>query len=255
LYIGGGKIGRYENYPVHVSIDDVDFCMRDLKMNSMVYNSIFEQPFFGFLKIMNKRYGVKFTLYIYAEAEKYSINTFPIKYKKDFKKNSNWLKFGFHSIRPVFSKSETSKIDSFKTAYITVMKNIERFAGKDSKSICLRLHYFYATKDEIEFLSEQGCRILLTADDVKRQSYSLSNTAMKELEHGSYSDQNMHYLATDMRIETFGISPMWELLKHQEDKDTLVVFTHEWALNKRIIKCKFERTLSILANSKAYFIN
>lgn len=143
--------------------------------------------------------------------------------------------------------------DSFKIAYMRVTEAITRFAGNDGMSKCLRLHYFYASKKEVGFLADKGITTMLAADDPERVSYSLSIEAQKKLHRGGYSDSVMHFLATDMRIEKQGI-PYWDLYKHIEN-DTLVIFTHEWALDRKSIKFKFGRTLQILYNSGANFVN
>lgn len=228
--------------------------MKDATKNVASYESIFQQPFFHYLQNLHNEYGVRFTLYIYAESEDYSIEKFPVKFRKELQQNSDWLKFGFHSIRPNFSQPTISNSDSFRIAYTRVVENIKRFAGNENMSNCLRLHYFYASKDEIVFLKSNGITTLLAADDPERHSYSLSQKAQEELRSGSYSDSIMRFLATDMRIEKQSISPYNDLYQHSEN-DTLVIFTHEWALYRRFIKYKFWRTLQILYNSDANFIN
>lgn len=245
---------KYDNRPVHISIDDVDNCMKDATMNAISYKSIFQQPFFRYLYELHNKYGVKFTLYIYAESDKYSIEKFPVKFRKELQQNSDWLKFGFHSIRPKFAETTMANTDSFEIAYMRVTDAITRFAGNDGMSKCLRLHYFYASKEEVGFLADKGITTMLAADDPERASYSLPIEAQKELHRGSYSDSIMHFLATDMRIEKQSISPYWDLYKHIEN-DTLVIFTHEWALDRKSIKFKFGRTLQILYNSGANFVN
>ncbi len=48
--------------------------------------------------------------------------------------------------------------------------------------------------------------------------------------------------------------PDYDLRVHQEN-DTLVIFTHEWALASRINRMKLIRTLQILENNKVKYIN
>ena len=55
----------FYNKPVHYSIDDVEICMRDLCQGDKKYESIFQQPFFSFLKKLHNRTGAKITLYTY----------------------------------------------------------------------------------------------------------------------------------------------------------------------------------------------
>lgn len=239
---------KYSSVPVHVSIDDVELCMKDVASNESSYSSIFHQPFFGELRELHDDFGARFTLYIYAESTDFQIEDVPAKYRNELSANADWLQFGFHAIRPSFSKTETSNLDSFSSAFQRVSQAIERFAGDGSKSSCLRLHYYYATPEERAFLANNGVKMLLTADNPGRESYSLSR------HDSSFSDSAMRYLATDMRVENMGPFPFIDLARHDEC-DTLVLFTHEWALDSKMARLKFRRILHLLTNSNAIFIN
>lgn len=50
---------------VNVSIDDVESSIRDLDDNPE-YTSVFQQPFFAFLRDCHLKYNCTFTLYLYA---------------------------------------------------------------------------------------------------------------------------------------------------------------------------------------------
>lgn len=50
---------------VNISIDDVEISMKDLYGNPK-YKSLFEQPFFSYLKDCHEKYNCTFTLYLYA---------------------------------------------------------------------------------------------------------------------------------------------------------------------------------------------
>lgn len=245
------KIDQYKGRTVHLSIDDVEVSMRNLSKHN--YGSIFDEPFFAYLQQLHKDYGIKISLYIYKEADNYDIKNFPAKYKREFANNADWLKFGFHAIRPHFNEEITANLDTFLTAYRQVDSCITVFAGESSKSQILRLHYFFATPEERTLISRMGGAILLTADNPGRRSYSLSDNQLNALRKGSYNDNELHYLATDLRIENMTI-PDYNLRAHQEN-DTLVIFTHEWALKSRTNRLKLTRTLQILENNKVNYIN
>lgn len=244
------KISQYEGKTAHISIDDVEISMRNLA--NQYYTSIFDEPFFAFLQELHRDYGTRFSLYIYKEAKDYDIARFPYRFKSEFAENADWLKFGFHAIRPHFDESITSQIDSF-SLYNQVDSCISAFAGEQSKTHILRLHYFYATPAERTLISHSGGVILLTADHSDRRSYSLSDMQLNVLRKGSCQDNELHYLATDLRIENMTI-PDYDLRIHNEN-DTLAVFTHEWALASRLNKAKFIRTLQILKNNNITYIN
>lgn len=240
---------KFNKTPVHLSIDDVEMCLKELSCDSAKYTSVYDQPFFAYLKQMHDSYGAKFTLYVYLESGDWKIDDMPVRYRQELITNSNWLKFGFHSIRPVFSQHEIANIDSFSQAYRRVCDGIERFAGSESLTKILRLHYFFATRAECDYLKNKGVNTLLTADDPNRESYSIVPNHRR-----SYGFKGINYLATDYRIENGSLSPWYDLYEHAEN-DTLAIFTHEWALLNRVNRYKLNSAIRILSNSGAQFVN
>lgn len=229
---------------VNVSIDDVEISLKDL-YNNKGYTSIFQQPFFAYLKSCHDKYNCTFTLYIYG-----NINNYSDKFKKEFSANSNWLRFGFHAIKPEFDSLETSNLKIFTRAYNSVDSCIVLFAGKESKASALRLHYYYATYDEIEFMKQKGINRLLSADD-KRISYSLPIKLNEKLiERNSLYFNGMNYRRTNLRMENC-IFPPLDL--RDAPKDTIVFFTHEMQLNSRKGKIKFDYCLWFLCKQNCKF--
>lgn len=74
-----------------------------------------------------------------------------------------------------------------------------------------------------------------------------------QLQKGSFTDTCCQYLATDHRVEHMLFEPYFNLL-NKEENDTLVVFTHEWALANKSNRIKLRRILHILYRSKVKFI-
>lgn len=119
---------HYSGKKVHLSIDDVSICMKELTNDSSEYNSIFEQSFLKKLKVIHDFTDAKFTCYVYEQDGKYHINDFPVIYKDEFKNNSDWLKFGFHALNPTDSMPDDK---SFSIAYNVVDSNlIYKMGGK-----------------------------------------------------------------------------------------------------------------------------
>lgn len=247
-------IGKYRNIPTHISIDDVEISMRSIARDSDLYQSIFDEPFFGNLQEMHVEYGAKFTLYVYRKAPGYDIEQFPLRYKDELSKNAEWLKFGFHSIEPQFHPDSvsTDSCQLFADAFQTVNASISLFSSESNISDKLRLHYFYASKYQLDILKNEGVKVLFAADDPERKSYSMSDLSQHYLRSGSYHDSSFIYLATDLRIEKISL-PYFDLLQHSEN-DTLVIFTHEWALADKRNQYKLQRVLQILKQSKVCFI-
>ena len=94
----------------HVSFDDVYLCLKDLRDNANNYKSIFDQPFLGYLRTLHDSYGASFELYVYEKAVDWSIDQVPNKFEDEFKRSSNWLRWGFHATSPEYVKSEQSQV-------------------------------------------------------------------------------------------------------------------------------------------------
>lgn len=217
----------------HISFDDVYEVLMDITANENNYDSVFDNEFLGSLKEMNKQYGAKFTLYVYDiyPENNYDIRDTSSKYKEEFEKNSNWLKFGYHTIEPKTSFDNLTSIGEFEESYIRVNNEIERFAGKESIADVLRLNYFRANAEKVEYLSDQGVSGLLCSDD-DRISYDLTEELHKEVkteDKTSYND--MTYYNTDFRFDGKRFIT-YEMMKLRDEK-TLVLFAHEWALGEK----------------------
>ena len=229
---------HYSGKKVHLSIDDVSICMKELTNDRSEYNSIFEQSFLKKLKVIHDFTDAKFTCYVYEQDGKYHINDFPVKYKDEFKNNSDWLKFGFHALNPTDSMPDDK---SFSIAYNVVDSNLIYKMGGQSKA--LRLHYYYASQQSVRLLKSKGIKVLLSADD-NRISYSLSPKDNSNLIKNGYILQNgLKYARTDIRVERDNIFAF--LFEHLND-DELIVFTHEWALYSSKWKWKKEVSLIVI---------
>ncbi|NDV81538.1 hypothetical protein D0T87_06020 [Bacteroides sp. 51] len=238
-----------ENKIVHVSIDDVSACLYDLKLNVSKYKSAFDQPFFAELKRMHEEHGAVFTLYIYEQTPDFKITELPIKYRDFFIENSSWLKFGYHSISPEFNDSIVRA--DFLKSFEKVNNAIVTFAGRESCASTLRLHYYYASDDMISSLKNKGINRLLGADNKGRISYNLSENESEKLFNDHFLQKDsVLYFKTDLRLEQMDYFPL-ELWQYQ-DRDTLVFFTHEWALNK-INKLKFQESVKWFSENNYEF--
>ena len=238
----------YNNKIVHVSFDDVSICFKDLVDNEEQYKSLFEQPFFSFLKECHEQTGLKVTLYTYEMHKDYSIILFSDKYKTEFEENSNWLKVGFHG------KSSNENLnnddDTLLKSYSIVTDILNKTTGSSAKTI--RLHYFFATQQDVDSLKKLGVTTLLSADD-NRISYSLPCKLNDYLiRNESLNLNEMHYERTDIRVENT-INPLYALWKNRDD-EILVLFTHEWALNSQWNKLKFKLFLWLFKIYNCRFI-
>lgn len=235
----------------HLSFDDVISCFEDLSKDSSLYNSIFDHPFFSKLMSYHEKYECKFTLYAYKYKDNYDISQMPLKFKNDFIENSDWLKIGFHSSTVQKHTPEYSDFTKFKHDFESFNLSLNTFASSKSIASILRLDYFYASPLEVFYLKDKGVTVLLSSDD-DRRSYLLPLFRNEQLlRNNSISYEGIKYLRTNIRLENISY-PFLEILKNR-NKDTLVIFTHEWRMN-RINYYKLERTIRILSDCKYKFI-
>ena len=244
-FLSTGKIA-------HVSIDDVSKCFSNLSKDSIKYESIFDEPFFRYLKELHDDYDCSVTCYCFVKDGDYNVSKIPNKYAREFAENSNWLKFGFHGIEPSDHKPTNVKYLDFVTAFSHFKNEVERFASVNNNANILRLDYYYATPGEVDFLRNNGVSTLLSADDDRRSYYLPFIKNSQLISKNSIQYGGLKYLRTNIRIENIDF-PYLNILRNRE-RDTLVVFTHEWKLDK-INKYKLSRTIKILKDLNYKFIS
>lgn len=218
---GGNKI-------VHLSLDDVEV-FGDLIRHQQDYDTLFQHPFMAFLRELHSEYGMRITLYTYeyfSDGDRYTrIEDMPLKYKRDFRKVSDWLRIGFHSPRADFDSLVT--VAEFRKSYNNTTSAIAQFADSSMVTSTLRLHYFFAPDSLLNALT--GVRSLLCADDSNRLSYNLTDSESRTLgREDRIVKDDIFYRRTDLRVDD-NFRVLSEL-KRLENVDTLVVFTHEWKL-------------------------
>ncbi len=153
-----------------LSFDDTILLFKDIYENN--YKSIFQNQTLNWFQESHKKYGVVISCYVYYENDDFNLSRFPSKYKKQFEENSDWLRFGFHTLN---SKTDYRK-GEIKNDYIKTVNQLERIVGDKSIDNVIRLQMFQGSKNNIKELvqySNQPIKGLLTADD-NRQSYYLS---------------------------------------------------------------------------------
>lgn len=113
----------FKNKPVHISIDDVEVCMRDLQENDKQYASVFQQPFLSNIRKLHQQTGAKFTLYTYERSGSYHASKISKRFIHEIRNNADWLRFGFHAKEPEFIKDSVSRIEYFESSYNSLEKS------------------------------------------------------------------------------------------------------------------------------------
>lgn len=234
----------------NLTFDDTILLFEDISANN--YSSIFENSTLNWYKELHDKYGVVISCYVYYEDDDFNLSNFPSKYKSQFVENSNWLKFGFHTINGDINY----KVGDIAADYIKTVNELERIVGEESIDNVIRLQMFKGSYDKIKELSaleDEPIKGLLTADDNRRSYYLSSDDNAYIYCHDELydSETSLYFLSTDFRTEY--VDNMDSKLKELSDDSwnnqtgDLVVFSHEWALsvgNKEKIEkvCKYAKS-------------
>lgn len=245
---GGNSTSTIEKY-MHVSFDDVEICLNNLINNT--YNSLFEEPFFAFLKTLHDTYDAKFSLYVW-------LNTWvlmPLTYAQEFTLNSNWLKIGLHATSSSETYKEKTRAEGMQDWNTFVNATLEVCGSADCIDRCPRLAYFEGSPNAIAGMqsANYGAVGLLSADDDRPANYFLSKAQREYLYNkDSLTDEytNIVFIRTDMRGDWFNPSfstthnyhiptqnTVYEELAYRytqseflETNNSLIWFTHEWQI-------------------------
>jgi hypothetical protein len=243
-----GATSTIEKY-MHISFDDVEICLNNLINNT--YNSLFEEPFFAFLKTLHDTYDAKFSLYVF-------LNTWvlmPLTYAQEFTLNSNWLKIGLHSTSSSETYKEKTRAEGMQDWNTFVNATLEVCGSADCIDRCPRLNYFEGSPNAIAGMqsANYGAVGLLSADDDRPANYFLSKAQREYLYNkDSLTDEytNIVFIRTDMRGDWFNPSfsttynyhiptqnTVYEELEYRytqneflETNNSLIWFTHEWQI-------------------------
>lgn len=229
---------------VHISLDDVKGIFKALSAET--YDSIFDARTLKYLKSMHDLYGVEIHLFCTYRDEKYSIENVPDRYVHEFRKNLDWLKFGFHCYEEKSVYNEKDIID-FKYYFNKFQKQIKRITAQQESVTELRIHGFWGNKEIVRYLQKNGVTTLFTADD-DRSSYYLDYSAEEILKtKGTYFDSQtrIKFVRSITRMEN-----ATDIVAEIQDKmelgwDTIAIFTHEWQMDCEDVRRKFEKCCAL----------
>lgn len=216
----------------NLTFDDTVDVFMDLTNSN--YKSVFENSTLSWAKDLHDEYGVVVTFYTMYESNDFNLSQCPGNYKDEFIANSDWLKFGFHTLNGVTSY-ETGDISA---DYLKTINELTRIVGPDSIDNVIRLQSFQGSKEGVLgllSLDEESVVGLLTADD-SRQSYYLDDAENKYIYcHDRMVKDDCYFISTDMRMEY--VDNVDKKIKElssdswNNQKGDLVIFTHEWSLD------------------------
>ena len=150
-------------------IDDTIFCLREIHRNN--YKSIFDDYFLGNLQKLNRQYGMKVTLNLFyttsveeiltAEREQFNLSQFSDKYKSEWRDNADWLRLAFHAKREFPDRPyKDASVETLIGDYLELEKEVKRFAGEETYSPALVIHWNEIRPEMLKPLAAQGVKVL-----------------------------------------------------------------------------------------------
>lgn len=125
-----------------LSIDDAIWFLRDLNVNAELYDSLFDNPFLGFMRTLNTKYGTKVHINLFYQTDHFNLSQMTDKYKAEWKANSHWLRLSFHAWSEFpdnpYINASYAKV---KQECSGVMEQIRRFAGEEVMGPVTTLHW------------------------------------------------------------------------------------------------------------------
>ena len=143
-----------------MSLDDNIEFLEDIALNAGRYRSIFENPYLGFWREMNQRYGMKLHINIYYEKPSgFNLTHMPDTFKGEWRENAHWLKMRFHARandpnRPYLSAPYEKVAREFEM----VENEQVRFAGEESRGDFTTIHWGEATREGCRAVRDRGIR-------------------------------------------------------------------------------------------------
>jgi hypothetical protein len=146
-----------------LSIDDNIWFLRDIQDNIETYNSLFDNPYLGFLKEVNDQYGTKVHLNLFYQTDgifqkdDFNLSRFTDKFKPEWKANAHWLTLSFHAFGE-FPDQPYMKAtyNETKEDCDVVIDEIKRFAGDEVMTNVTTIHWGEATREASRVLRDAG---------------------------------------------------------------------------------------------------
>lgn len=232
----------------HFSVDDVFGAFVEVSDRQL---SLFDHPFFRFLKDIHEEFKASVSLYLfYQENEHGRMRTLAevSDANKNVLRENQWLQLGPHALdgdTPPHTQDPAEQVKIFDAIY----QEIERFSDEGGRSKWVRLHYFSESYELAEYFKRRGVEALLSTDK-EAVSYRLPALEKERLKNeGSIDYQGMTFVRTHLRVETLvdkGVPPnkVYEIIEPTLDRlGYIVLMTHEYELSRPEVRAMTASTL------------
>ena len=151
----------YRTY--RLGVDDVIWCFENIWRNQDHYTSIFDDPFLRLYKDLHDQYGTPVHMHIYYENDdgSFNLSMFPDKYKAEFQRNGDWLKFTFHSLKDKpDSPYKHASYEQVMEDGRRIQQEILRFAGQEVFSHVTSQHWADSNRKATRAFRDLGFRCI-----------------------------------------------------------------------------------------------
>ena len=152
---------RHSKPRYRFAIDDNSFFLRDVAAKR--YKSLFQSPYLGGLRKLNRKYGTKFVLNVFYTTPEndFNLSQFPACYKAEWTDNANWLKLAFHAYAEFPDRPyQNCAPEKLAKDFDLVAEEILRFAGKAAYSPATIIHWGMVHPTAWKVLTQRGVKVL-----------------------------------------------------------------------------------------------
>lgn len=206
------------------SVDDNIRFLQELTEGD--HASVFDHPYLKMYKDIHEKYGTKIQLNLFYTMNGFDLTMVTDRYKDEWKANSDWLRFAFHSYSdaPPFPYRDSDYDEVYRDCQ-NVHNEIRRFAGEECLSYFITVHYCQASREAIRALRDCGIRGMVglykEADCYGRHFDGASMTCEYDSELG------MHLFCNDIILNLYSLDGVRSLLPADDHKEFTEVMIHE----------------------------
>lgn len=238
---------------IHFSVDDTIAVFENLTKED--YSSCFEEPVLAFFKSLNDQYGLKVTMYCFYESSSgFCLGDVPDKFRDEFRKNKDWLRFGFHG-RNCDSKYHECDVETFVRETELVYENLERIVSPDAISYNVRLGFATGNFACINAFKKKYplFQILYGVEDKRIEYYLTQEENDSLIEQGAFFEEKVGITIklSELRLEMQ--EDMERYLNLLPDREDYAFFTHEQCFASESQRDKVKRNMVSLCKFASKF--